>query len=562
MLVMGLTVNTTSDGLDLMDGNVALVNSEKGVLIAIAEERLSREKYDGGIRKAFNYCLEGSGVAATDIDAFVFSNCCDSSLEKRFVSEYLAQEQLQIPESKIICCPSHHLSHAAGVFLTSPFDESLIIITDNEGNVIGEREAGAYFENSLEKTSVYSARGTDIELIERLHHYPGDLGFGNVFAYFTEYLGFRNYQAAGKVMGLSAYGDRSHFGDVELYENKFGHRRCRIEPLYNKRLAIRRFLLNQTGRDYGYFKTGSTEHPDEIQKDLALLVQREIEKELINLVTASVKKTGIKNLCLGGGVALNCIANGKILKNSPVEQIHVCPAPGDSGQGLGNALWYINENKLLRRDLLSHFSPYQGVAYTREQLLEEVYSFESEIQIEIMQDPVKDAAEDLVSDKIVFWFQGRSEIGPRALGNRSILANPTSPGIKQVLNERVKHREGFRPFAPSVLKEDASLYFELTDSRYMHIAVAVRENMIHRIPGVVHVDGTARVQTVAQEDNPLFYSLLAAFKEKTGVPVLLNTSFNVRGEPIVERAKDAIECFLQTHGDVLYVENMRISKRP
>ncbi len=556
MRIMGMTLGTTRDGLDLMDGNAAYFVAGQPRRM-IAEERLSRVKHDGGIRQAIHYCLGNESLE--DVDLFVVTNCCDGIPDHDLVDEVLRHERIDIPRDKVVACPSHHLAHAAAAFYSSPFDEALVVVADNEGNVIGGREQPFYIDNALEKTSVYRANRSGIELVDRYHDHPGALGIGNAYAHFTEYIGFESYQAAGKVMGLAAYGDAAAVGDRPLFEHgRDGRLTCALEPLANKRLAVRRFLTSATGRPHGYFAAGSTEHPAPAQADIAAYVQRETELALMSVVEHAIERTGVRDVCLAGGVALNCIANGRILRETRTSRLHVGASPGDSGQGLGAVLWYLNRGGARRAPPIA---AYQGRPYTCQEIRAAIARHADEVDDVEVADPAAAAAQDLADHKIVFWHQGASEYGPRALGNRSILANPDRAEVKDTLNHRVKRREAFRPFAPAVLQSAAESLFGLSNSPFMHIAAPASSRAARIAPGIVHVDGTARVQTVAPDSNPRLHALISEFAARTDIPMVLNTSMNLRGEPICESPGDALRCFLETDGDVLYLDTYRVTRR-
>jgi carbamoyltransferase len=258
-------------------------------------------------------------------------------------------------------------------------------------------------------------------------------------------------------------------------------------------------------------------------------------------------------------VALNCIANNKILQSCPIERLHIFPAAGDTGQSVGNALWYVNTyypNKIQ----YNICSPYYGKSYNKKEIEDAINKYADKISWEYCSNVAKKAAESLYNSRIVFWFQGRSELGPRALGNRSILSDPRSKEIPTILNDKVKKREWYRPFAPSVLREKCMEYFDIDESPYMLLAVSVKEDKRDVIPAVVHVDNTARVQTVTKESNALFYDLISEFYILSGIPMVLNTSFNGKEEPIVETPDDAIVTFLNNEGDELFIHEYHIKK--
>ncbi len=554
MKIIGINMGISSNGMGANDGGCALIDNGFPI-IAIAEERITRKKYDGGFVNSFKYCLKNAHCLAKDIDYFVFSNCCDEPLNIDFVKDILQKNNLSIPEKKIIINKSHHLAHAAGVFYPSQFDKALILVVDNEGNIL-QKTSDNYWENSLERTSMYIGEGTNIELLERYNDTPGDLGIGGAYNFFTHWLGFNSYKDAGKTMGLASYGE-DFFQGLKLFSGG----KCCLENTNKDKLgSVRRFFSEKAGVDIGE-RGKSTKNPDKIQKDVAFFIQKETERILIEIVKKAVKKYKIKNLCISGGVALNCVANYKIFEKTGIEKIFIQPASGDDGQCLGNAyLGHFSKNKLGKRKSVGSF--YLGKKYSKGDIKRAVNSYSDKIEYIESKNLYKTVAKLIASDKIIGWFQGGSEFGPRALGNRSIFANPRNPRTKSYINGKVKFRESFRPYAPVVLEEYISQYFELNfPSPFMLLAPRVYSNKASLIPAVTHVDGSARVQTVNKMQNPRLYSLISEFEKITGIPIILNTSFNVNGEPIVESPEDAIKCFMGTNIDVLVIGNYIINKK-
>lgn len=547
---MGITRN----GMGANDGGCALID-DGFPIVAIAEERITRKKYDSGFINSLNYCLENAHCLIGDIDCFVFSNCCDEPLDINFIKDILQKGNLYIPENKIIINKSHHLSHAASVFYPSQFDRSLILIVDNEGNIL-KKTSDNYWENSLERTSLYVGEGTKIRFLERHNDEPGDLGIGGAYNYFTHWLGFNSYKDAGKTMGLASYGE-NFFKGLKL----FSKGRCCLENTNKDKLgSVRRFFIKKAGIDIG--ESGkSTKKPNKTQEDVAFFVQKEVERILVEIVKNAVKKYKIKNLCISGGVALNCVANYEIFKKTGIEKIFIQPASGDDGQCLGNAyLGYFIKKKSGKRKEVSSF--YLGKRYSDVDIKRVIDNYSDKIEYTESKTLYKTVAKLIASGKIIGWFQGGSEFGPRALGNRSIFADPRDYKMKSHINKKVKFRESFRPYAPVILEKYLNQYFALDfPSPFMLFAPSVYPNKVSLIPAVTHVDGTARVQTVNKEQNSRLCSLIGEFEKITGIPILLNTSFNVNGEPIVESPEDAIKCFIGTNIDVLVIGNYIINKK-
>jgi carbamoyltransferase len=553
MKVIGMNIGKTQDGISLYDGGCALV--EDGLpLVAIAEERITRKKYDGGIKNSLKYCLESTGNQIKDIDLFVFSICCDEPLRIDYVKNILKKNKIKIPEEKIIINESHHLSHACSSYFASPFKEAIVLVVDNEGNIL-EKKYKKYWKNRLERTSIYVAKGNEITLQKRYHDGFKELGIGAAYNFFTRWLGFRSHQEAGKTMGLASYG-KPTFKNVQIFKNH----KCLIENKHEKKAsAVRELILKQTGIDIGKKRT-SVKYPKKIQEDVAYLIQDQVEKELIKLVKETVSETKIKNMCIAGGVGLNCVANYKILKQTGVN-LFVQPASGDTGQCLGNAYmgYYIYSKKKKRNQLKT---AYLGKEYTKKEISSEINKYNNKITCKIIKDDFLTVAELISKGNIIGWFQGKSEFGPRALGDRSIIADARNKDMKDILNRKIKFREQFRPYAPIVLEEDASKYFDLDrPSPFMLLATKVKKGKDKEITSVTHVDKTARIQTINNNQNPQVYKLLKQFKKITSCSVILNTSFNIAGEPIVESPKDAINCFLSTNLDYLVIGNYLISKK-
>lgn len=556
MVVIGINMGQTQSGMKLNDGGCCIIKDDK--IFAISEERVSRKKHDGGFKLSLPYCMEAANVNYRDIDCVVVSSCCEKPITKKPIIE-------NIPENKIIVCPSHHLSHAYSTFMTSNFDEAIVMVIDNEGNVLDDRNELPFHKRTLEHMTYYIGNNDGIHFLERDNISTDRIGVGDAYRYFTHYLGFPSYTYAGKTMGLAAYGNKQKYSDIKVFEmNKNCQIQCNIENDYFKCTEKVTSFLKENSKQHFPEKRLPIDELNQEYADLAMLIQSETEKILVEKVNYLIKKTGIKKLCIAGGVGLNSVANGVILKKTGIEEIYIVPAAGDTGQPLGNALYgcckYIGHKK--------HYSinnDYLGKEYSKDEISQSINNFlvsYNNIKVdEYKSDREKNlnVAKKIANGEVVCRFDGRSEFGPRALGNRSILMDPRKAENKDILNSRVKFREAFRPFAPVVLWENAKEYFDIMcETPYMLIVSSVLKP--DKIPAVTHVDNTARVQTIKKKDNPGLYQIIEEFKNITGVPVLLNTSFNIAGEPIVESPQDALNCFYNTDIDSIVIGNYIISK--
>lgn len=516
-----------------------------GKIISISEERLNRKKYSEGYIESFFYCLKGLGIHVSDIDLFV-----SSSYHKKLSEEFMGEfEVLGISKEKFITV-DHHLSHAYTAFCTSPFEESLVVVVDGLGN-------------TPDTESYYLARGNNITRIGGNNKDRSIYkGIGRAYESFTNFIGW-SAQEAGKTMGLAALG-KEKYPDIDLFKINERHE---IESLLEgKYYHGASDFVREKGMDFG--KPFSLEE----NKDAAFFVQDRIEKIILRLVRQLYEEYKMPNLCLSGGVFLNGIVNKKILDETPIKNVYVPPCCDDTGQPLGNALYgYCSHFGNPMNIELKH--AFLGREYSNIEIIDviekrqEIYPLPYEVksqEIEFFRSPdiSKDVAELLSKENIIGWFQDGSEIGPRALGHRSILCSPFPAKMKDVLNERIKHRELFRPFAPAVLEEKAEEYFELDrPSPFMLLVANGRPEVSDKIPAVLHYDSSARVQTVSKETDVRFYNLISEFGKITGVPVLLNTSFNDSGEPIVETPKDALVMFCKNELDYLVIEDYILWKK-
>ena len=490
--------------------------------------------------------------------------------QKTLLFKKLKQHDKNFNDKKKIMFSDHHLSHAASAFFPSPFNEAIVLTADGVGE--------------WATTTLALAKDNKVEVIKEIH-FPHSLGL--LHSAFTYYTGFKVNSGEYKLMGLAPYG-------TPLYRDKILDNLVDIKPDGS-------FRLNQ---DYFNYATGLTmtnkkfdnlfgqpprkpneEKLTQFHMDIAASIQLVTEEIMIKLATSIQKEYKIKNLCLAGGVALNCVANGKILEEKVFDKIWIQPAAGDAGGSLGAALafWHnelnepreVNSNDDMQG---SYLGPHFEKNEIKKILDDTGVTYEQKSDSEI----INKTAEDLSKGLAVGWFQGRMEFGPRALGARSILGDPRSPSMQKNLNLKVKYRESFRPFAPSVLREDLMEWFDIDiDSPYMLLVSKIsqkkclemteeQKNLFgidklnikrSEIPAVTHIDYSARIQTVHESTNSKYYNLLKKFKEITSCPVLVNTSFNVRGEPIVNTPEDAFNCFMGTDLDVLVIENFYIDKK-
>ena len=581
------------------DSAAALI--EDGEIIAAAqEERFTRKKHDARFpAAAIAYCLEEKGIDLGGVDyvAFYdkpllkFERLLDTYLafaprgfqsfrkamplwikEKLFQKELLRKRLRQHANGfdwdKRLLFAEHHQSHAASAFYPSPFEEAVVLTMDGVGE--------------WATTSIAIGRGRELDMVKEIH-FPHSLGL--LYSAFTYYAGFKVNSGEYKLMGLAPYGEpryaqliRDHLIDVKE-DGSF-----RLDLSYFDYCTGLRMTSDKFHDLFG----GPPRKPDEPltqrHMDLAASVQRVLEETVLRLTRTLARETGIPNLCLAGGVALNCVANGKVLRDGSFQHLWIQPAAGDAGGALGAA--YAVYHRLCERPRLGNVQDlmqggFLGPSYTQEEIERRLNAVGAQHHVLSESELIEAAVAAIVEGKAVGWFQGRMEFGPRALGARSILGDARSPQMQSLLNLKVKFRESFRPFAPSVLREDVSDWFELdADSPYMLIVADVLERRRRamseeekalfgidklnvprsEIPAVTHVDYSARIQTVHEETNPRYYALISTFKRLTGCPVIVNTSFNVRGEPLVCTPEDAFRCFMGTEIDVLAIGNCLLKK--
>jgi carbamoyltransferase len=580
------------------DAAAALLRDGK-LIAAAQEERFSRVKHDYGFpRNAIRFCLETAGIRGSELDYVVFyekphrkfNRILASVLQtyphswkvfreamstwtadKLWVSKTLASE-LGIRKDKILFC-EHHVSHAASAFLCSPFDEGAILTVDGVGEWV---------------TATHGVgRGNDIRLTKQMK-FPHSLGL--LYSAFTSFLGFEIGEGEYKVMGMAAYGepryidevrelvDQNDDGSLSLDMDYFCYHYS-LEGMFNE--SIIALLGEPRPRDMLFFTeaTGFPKYfgfpPADFEQlsrlnqhyaDIACSIQRVTEEVLLGMAQQVHRETGLKKLCMAGGVALNSVANGRILRETPFEELYIQPAAGDDGGALGAALWAYNTVLGKPRSFqMDHAS--WGKSYSRDEIDSFLATNNVPHRAIENEDKLLDWVVDrLVKGKVVGWFQGRFEWGPRALGNRSILADARNPGMKDIVNTKIKFREPFRPFAPSVLAECAETYFDLPNAaqhfpaRFMLYVVPVRQEKQAVLPAITHVDGTGRLQTVFKEQSPRYYSLIERFGQATGVPVVMNTSFNLKGETIVNTPENAYSTFCKSEMDCLVLGDFVIEK--
>ena len=556
--------------------SAAAILKDGHVVAAVEEERFSRKKFDDGFpRMAIDWCLKEAGITPEQINSvafydkpvlkferlldnyiavaprglYSFLNVIPKWLHKRLWIKEEIKKHMRGYQGNIIF-PEHHMSHAAHTFFTSPFDEAAILTVDGVGE--------------WSTSSFGSAENTSIKLTNDIR-WPHSIGM--FYSAFTYFLGFKVNEGEYKLMGLSAYGKPKYY-DLILNEildvKNDGSLHLNLKYFaftYDKVMTNQKFA-----ELFGIPRREENVKAEQIHYDIAASAQKVLEDIMLKMVNHVHKKTGMKNLCLGGGVALNGVANYRILKEGPFESVHIPPSPGDGGSAVGCAqyLYYIHkkQRRIIVQDHAKRIQEnvYVGPSFSNDEI--KLFLEENNIDYEYLtREQLLQTTAKLISEQnVVGWYQGKIEWGPRALGNRSILADPRDSKMKDVLNEKIKHRELFRPFAPSILEEYVSEYFDLNiPSPYMLFVAKVKKP--DKIPAVTHVDGTGRLQTVSREANPLYYDLINDFYKITGVPVLVNTSMNVRGEPIVNTPEQAYAMIIKTEMDYIMMGNYMIQRR-
>jgi carbamoyltransferase len=580
--------------------SAAAIIMDGEIIAAAQEERFTRKKHDASYPKnAINYVLKEAGLKLNEVDHVVFYEkpflkferlletyigfspsgfksfsmsmplwLSEKLFQKKMIFDALKEQDSNFNDIKNINFSEHHLSHAASAFFSSPYEEAIILTLDGVGE--------------WATTTVSLGKNNKINILKEIH-FPHSLGL--LYSAFTYFLGFKVNSGEYKVMGLAPYGE-PRFKDIIL----------------DKLIDVKEDGSFRLNMDYFNYATGLTmtnnkfaklfnmkrREPEnkllQIHMDMAASIQAATEVVVLRIARFLFKEFKLPNLCMAGGVALNCVANGKILKEGSFKNIWIQPASGDAGGALGaaQAFYYQelnNKRKILKTDSMN--GAYLGPGFTDDQVENELKSCSANYKKLTLDQIIKDTAKALSEEKVVGWFQGRMEFGPRSLGNRSIIADPRSEKMQKNLNLKIKYRESFRPFAPAVLFEKVSEWFEInSESPYMLLVADVKKSKqlqmtndqmnlfgidklnIKRssIPTVTHVDYSARIQTVHKETNPIFYKLIEEFERVTKYPILVNTSFNVRGEPIVCTATDAFNCFMGTDLDILVCNNFILYK--
>ena len=582
------------------DSAAAILKNDE-IIAAAQEERFSRLKHDSSFpRNSISYCLKEANISLDEIDKIAFyenpklkykrilntyKSFFPKSInfflrsfpkwffKKRFWKTELIKEFDDYFSQKInksdIYFVEHHLSHAASAFFCSPFDKALTLIIDGVGE--------------FDTISIWECNKTNISKI-RSSKFPDSLGL--LYSSFTNYLGFRVNSGEYKVMGLAPYGEPIFYHKIlnnliELQDN--GMFRLNMN-FFN--FATHSYMINKRFENlFGQKRRVPESDLTKFHMDIAASIQKVTNFIVLNLVKKIRKDYNFENLCLAGGVALNCVTNGKILKSKIFRKIWIQPAAGDAGGSIGAALSYFyslkNCVRVVKNGNDKMKGTYLGPAFKNEEIEKFLVNINSNFKKYEKKDQLLDKVADLLKrKKVVGWFQGRMEFGPRSLGNRSILGDPRDQNMQKNMNIKIKFRESFRPFAPSILYEKTNNWFDLNvESPYMLLVSNVKEEKCQKtndivnvkglnklkvikseIPAVTHVDFSARIQTVSKENNYLFHSLIKTFESKTGCPILINTSFNVRGEPIVCSPEEAFNCFISTNMDAIVLNNFVVEK--
>ena len=571
------------------------------IIAAVQEERFTRKKHDSSFPKnSVDYVLKYSKLKLSDVDYIVFFEkpflkferlletyvafapkgftqfvksmpvwLRDKLFQKKQLLNLLKEQDEDFKDNGKLYFSEHHLSHAASAFYPSPFEEAIVLTADGVGE--------------WATTTVAIGKGSNLEIKKEIY-FPHSLGL--LYSAFTYYLGFKVNSGEYKMMGLAPYGEPKYSKIIKEYlvdikeDGSFRLNQDYFDYATGLKMTNKKFnsLFDHEPRD------SEREKLNQFHMDIAASIQEVTEEIILKLSTSLKNEYKINNLCLAGGVALNCVANGKILNSKVFENIWIQPAAGDAGGSLGAALafWYLelkNKREVDPQDQMK--GSYLGPNYEQIDIENELNKIGAKFTILGEEDIYLETVKHLINGDAIGWFQGRMEFGPRALGSRSILGDPRSSNMQRNLNLKVKYRESFRPFAPSILRDDLNQWFDINiNSPYMLLVSQVKkEKSIEmnqdekklfgidklnvkrsEIPAVTHVDYSARIQTVDGKYNPKYFKLLTKFKEKTSCPILINTSFNVRGEPIVNTPTDAFRCFMGTELDVLVIGNCVLKK--
>jgi carbamoyltransferase len=575
-----------------------LINGE--IIAAAQEERFSRKKHDSSYPyNAVEFVLKFANLKLSKVDQIVFFEkpflkferlletyvafaprgfvsfakampiwIKEKLFQKNFLFKKLQEHDQNYKSDKNIFFSAHHLSHAASAYFPSPFNEAVVLTADGVGE--------------WATTTVAVGKKNNLEIKKEIH-FPHSLGL--LYSAFTYYTGFKVNSGEYKLMGLAPYGDPIYEDKIKELIDLKEDGTFRLDQKYFNYTTGLTMTNEKFNNLFGQKpRNPQNENITQFHMDIAASIQKVTEEIMISLAKSIRKEYDIKNLCLAGGVALNCVVNGKILKEKIFDNIWIQPAAGDAGGSLGAALalWYIDQGNKRSVNINDDMKgSYLGPEFKQDDIEKQLNSVEANYEIFEYEKLIDKTAEHLSNEKTLGWFQGKMEFGPRALGGRSILGDPRSEKMQKNLNLKVKYRESFRPFAPSILREDLPEWFDMSvDSPYMLlVANVVSDKKIEmtneqkklfginklnvkrsEIPAVTHVDYSARVQTVTKKINNRYYDLISKFKEKTGCPVIINTSFNVRGEPIVNTPIDAFNCFMGTELDFLVIGNCILEK--
>lgn len=536
-----------------------------GAVLAVGEqERFDRKTHTKQFPDAaIEFCLGQAGLSAGDLDSVAFAHdprtdfargAADAVARvapKRLAAQTYTDVRLLTRErwfrrrwdySGPIVHVGHHDAHAASAFFSSPFDQAAVLTLDRGGDFLS--------------TTMQVGQGRQLRPLKQVRH-PHSLG--EIYSAFTWLLGFHPNSDEGKVMGLSSYGRDTYRADFRDLLRLLDDGRFRVNLGWFGYQREREWFSRRGAQRFGPRRTPESEITSH-HEDLAFAVQGLIEDAGLHIARSVQQATGLRQVCLAGGVALNSVMNARILAESGFDEIFIQPAASDAGNAIGAAL-YVWHQKLGKPRAWRMTHPFWGPSYTDDEMASALQA--RGIPFRTVADPEAEAARRLADGKIVGWFQGRAEIGPRALGARSILADPRRAEMKDVVNSRVKRREAFRPFAPSVLDERGTQYFDdYSTNPFMLLVLPVRREKRDVIPAVTHVDGTGRLQSVTREFNPSYHRLISEFERLTGVPVVLNTSFNLRGEPIVNTPAEAVVDYLSTGIDALLLGRHLVEKQP
>lgn len=571
-------------GLNAYHGDSSACILKDGEIIAATEEeRFRRIKHWAGFPSdAIKFCLNEAGISIEEVDYITISRDPKANLKEKilyalhnpagfkiYFTRFLNLNKIKGLEAEFqkhfgvekgiikrkIINVEHHCSHMASTFFASPFENSAILSIDGFGD--------------YSSTMIGVGRGNQIELLDKVV-YPHSCGV--FYTAFTQFLGFPNYGDEYKVMGLAPYGKPIYMDKIRdtiiLKENGlfelnilyFNHVKKGVSMSWDNGAPSIDTLYSKKFCDIFGIPREKSDELTQYHKDLAASVQKMCEEVIFHILNHLQKVTGIENICIAGGVAQNSVVNGKIKQFTKFKNVYIPFAGHDAGTSIGSALYLYNHIKKQPR-VKPIFQAYTGIKFTNEYIeallkqkgiIYERYTSREEL--------LNNVSDSLAMGKVIGWFQGRAEFGPRALGNRSILVDPSRPDAKNLLNSKIKRRESFRPFAPSILEEYVSEYFEYIDrAPFMEKVFPIKEKKRISIPAVTHVDGTGRLHTVRREDNEKYYDLIDAFRKKTGVPLLLNTSFN-ENEPIVNTPEEALDCYLRTQMDILVMEDIKIER--